>query len=51
MRQLTATYYAPERLDDLLEVRSEVTAARGAVLSLSRDIFSRRADAAGGDIS
>ncbi|MGB1006672.1 MAG: YbgC/FadM family acyl-CoA thioesterase [Thalassobaculaceae bacterium] len=39
VRHLTAAYHAPARLDDLLEVRSEVTAARGAVLSLSQNIF------------
>ena len=39
VRRLTAAYHAPARLDDLLEVRSEVTATRGAVLSLNQDIL------------
>jgi len=39
VRRLTAAYHAPARLDDLLEVRSEVTATRGALLSLNQDIL------------
>lgn len=39
VRRMTVDYFAPARLDDLLEVQSEITALRGASLTFVQKIF------------
>ena len=36
---MTVEYFAPARLDDLLEVQSEITALRGASLTFAQKIL------------
>ncbi len=39
VRSMTVEYLAPARLDDMLEVQSEVTAMRGASLTFAQRIL------------
>lgn len=41
VRKMTVEYYAPARLDDMLEIQTEITSMRGT-LWFSRNVLSTR---------
>lgn len=40
VRKMTVEYYAPARLDDMLEIQTEITSMRGLALWFSRNVLS-----------